>query len=200
MTTNGHKPGSLDDALDDSFPASDPPSMTTGFTATPTKQHSSVSTEECGKYLPVYRVVELPDSDRPFGSRPTYKEGRWSSEGTASVYASLTVAGAMLEYLAHADQSDGVEVAIASALVPRDSILSQAALSSTWADYPYHGESQAIGDHWVNEHKSLALQVPSALAPGECNILINPDHVDHVLFTSVSIHPLVIDQRLHRSR
>lgn len=186
----------LDKALDDSFPASDPPSMTTGTTATPTEPHTAASTDPQAAYLQVFRVVKAPEADAPFGEQPHYGSGRWSSEGTPVVYASTTEACAILEHLAHARPGEDNELFLATATLPSDCVITQASLPSTWTHYPYHASSQCIGDQWSREHKSLALRVPSALAPNSCNVLINPLHVDKVHLQSVTTEPVRIDPRL----
>jgi RES domain-containing protein len=189
----------LDNALDDSFPASDPPSMTAGSTATPTEPHAKASSESATSYVSIYRVVQPPESDKPFGRRPTYTGGRWSSQGRPAIYASVSAAGAILEHLAHAKPGESDEVLLASALVPSDCILSQAALPSTWSDYPYRDETQAVGDHWIDEHKSLGLRLPSALSPNDSTVLINPEHEDYVHINSITTMPVKIDARLRKN-
>ncbi|UJB19590.1 MULTISPECIES: RES family NAD+ phosphorylase [Lysobacter] len=196
--SNTERQDGLDKALDDSFPASDPPSMTAGSTATPTEPHAKASSESQASYVSIYRVVQPPESDKPFGRRPTYPEGHWSSQGRPAIYASVSAAGAILEHLAHARPGESDDVLLARAMVPADCILSQTALPSTWADYPYRDETQAIGDHWIDEHKSLGLRLPSALSPDDCNILINPEHEDHVHITSITTIPVKIDARLRK--
>ena len=56
----------LDDALEDTFPASDPPSMTSPLAATPSAgemhQHGH------GDEVRVYRVVSMADASEPFGA------------------------------------------------------------------------------------------------------------------------------------
>src|SRR3546814_786174 len=86
----------LDDALAESFPASDPPSMTSPSSATPTAE---VIVEHSTAPLRLYRVVARDEAAQPFAA--SQAGGRWSPPGTACVYASLSPAGAMLEYLAH---------------------------------------------------------------------------------------------------
>ena len=46
--------------------------------------------------------------------------------------------------------------------------------------------TQDLGDRWVRESRSVVLEVPSVLIPGESNYLINPGHPE---FRSVSIGP-----------
>jgi len=146
----------------------------------------------------VFRVVATADADTPFGEQPVYDEGRWSSAGTPVIYASATEAGAILEHLAHATGGSSGEVMLATATLPTDCIVAQTALPSTWSAYPYCSDTQCIGDQWAREHKSVALRVPSALAPNQCNYLINPAHVDKVHLQSIRTEPLVIDPRLRR--
>lgn len=188
----------LDEALEDSFPASDPPAMTSGSTATPSEPHMAGTGDQALSHTTVFRVVEPPDADAPFGEQPVYREGRWSSAGTPVIYASATEAGAILEHLAHSRGDRGGEVLLATATLPTDCIIAQTALPSTWSDYPYSSDAQCIGDQWAREHKSLALKVPSALAPSQCNYLINPGHVDKVHLQSIRTEPLVVDPRLRR--
>lgn len=186
----------LDRALDDSFPASDPPAATSGTTATPTEPHTLVIHQPEAGLVHVYRVVPKDQADAPFGEQDSYAAGRWSSAGTPAVYASQSVMGAILEYLAHDHDPREQEVMLASATLPDDCVVAQAALPSTWSDYPYHEQAQCIGDHWVQTHKSLALKLPSALAPDSFNYLINPTHVDKVHMQSIQVRPLRLDPRL----
>lgn len=193
QSATGNK-NELDRALDDSFPASDPPAATSGTTATPTQPHTAaVHRPEAGR-VHVYRVVAPPDADAPFGRQPTYPAGRWTSAGTPALYVSGSVAGAILEHLAHAPHEP--ELMLASATLPDDCVVAQAALPSTWSDFPHHPQAQCIGDQWVEAGASLALKLPSALAPDSFNYLINPGHVDKVLMQSIQVRPLWIDPRL----
>ena len=86
----------LDEALQDTFPASDPPSMTTPIAATPSEQflHQGTAGE-----VRLYRVIDARDAAEPFA--PNTAGGRWTHPGTPCVYASLSPAAALLEYLVH---------------------------------------------------------------------------------------------------
>jgi RES domain-containing protein len=59
-----------------------------------------------------------------------------------------------------------------------------AALPANWRKYPAPTELQAIGDKWISQNRSLALQVPSVIIENEFNYLLNPAHSS---FKSVTI-------------
>ncbi len=53
-----------------------------------------------------------------------------------------------------------------------------------------------IGDTWVATRTSLALQVPSAVAPHHVNYLLNPAHPDFPTLTIAAPEPFALDPRL----
>ena len=186
--------GDLDDALEDTFPASDPPSMTSPATATPSE--GEIPAHDGGS-LRVYRVVSMADASDPFGGGGNDKGGRWTSPGTTCVYASRTPAGAMLEFLAHLDGgSRPGQVAIAIGEIPAGAVRVQSNEPSGWHERPYRDDVRQVGDAWIAEGHSLALQVPSALCPDEWNVLLNPAHQDHAGLRVVGLRPVTLDGRL----
>ena len=187
----------LDKALKDTFPASDPVSATAQLTATPTSD-SLVASERSAEHpgtVTVYRVVGEDQKDKPFGAGSN-NAGRWTSEGTPAVYASLSPSAALLEFLAHAEGTPPRTAYLAKAHLPRERITVVHAYPSTWRERPYRPDVQQVGDTWSSEHQSLAAQVPSALSEESCNILINPEHVDAPLIQGVHVTPIDIDDRL----
>ena len=98
----------LDDALEDSFPASDPPSMTSPTAATPADD--TIADGPGGAPMRVYRVIDAAQAAEPFA--PQDSGGRWSPPGTACVYASLSPASALLEYLAHLEGEPPASMAL----------------------------------------------------------------------------------------
>ena len=48
-------------------------------------------------------------------------------------------------------------------------------------------QTRSYGDAWVREARSVALRVPSVVAPESFNVLLNPDHPD---FLKVELEPL----------
>ena len=94
----------LDKALKDTFPASDPVSATAHLTATPTTDRLGAAEHSADHpgTVTIYRVVDEPKKSKPFAANGG-KAGRWTSEGSAVVYAALSPATAQLEFLAHCE-------------------------------------------------------------------------------------------------
>lgn len=184
----------LDDALEDTFPASDPPSMTSPLAATPSA--GEMHQYGHGDEVRVFRVVSVADASDPFGADGNDKGGRWTSPGTCCVYASRTPAGAMLEFLAHLDDDRPDNVAMAVGAIPASAVLVQSNEPSAWSRRPYRGDVRQVGDAWISEGHSHALMVPSALCPDEWNILLNPAHQGHAALRVVRLQPIALDERL----
>lgn len=184
----------LDEALEDTFPASDPPSMTSPTAATPSA--GELHPHGHGGEVRLYRVVSLAAASDPFGAEGNDQGGRWTSPGTQCVYAARTPAGALLEFLAHLDGDPPEGIAMAVGSVPESSVLVQSNEPSHWAGQAYRDDVRQVGDGWVREGHSHALMVPSALCPDEWNILLNPAHQAHSTLRLLRLQPLELDGRL----
>ena len=185
----------LDDALEDTFPASDPPSMTSQLAATPSAGEMHPHGGGTGE-VRVYRVVSMKDASDPFGAAGNDKGGRWTTPGTCCVYAARSPAGAMLEFLAHLDDDPPGKLAMAVGEIPAAAVITQSNEPSAWAERPYRSDVRQVGDAWVAEQHSHALMVPSALCPDEWNVLLNPAHQGHAALRVVRLQPLELDSRL----
>jgi RES domain-containing protein len=181
----------LDKALADTFPASDPPSQTSPSMATPSSPF--ISPNEHGE-LRIYRVIESRQASDPFA--PADTSARWTPAGMPCIYASLSPATALLEYLVHLEGRTPKELLLAVGVIPAASVLSEINEPSTWCQLPYRSEVQQVGLAWLRSCRSLALRVPSAICDGECNILINPAHEGHAGLRLVALRPLQVDERL----
>jgi RES domain-containing protein len=53
-----------------------------------------------------------------------------------------------------------------------------AALPPGWRRYPAPEKLQQVGNEWLEQQRTLVLQVPSAVIPKEHNYLLNPDHAE----------------------
>lgn len=185
----------LDEALDGTFPASDPPAMTSPMAATPS---ADLVVDASTAPLRIHRVIEPEQAAEPFA--PATSGGRWSPPGRACVYASLSPAGAMLEYLAHNADGAPPGLLLATAELPAGTTLAECNEPSTWRELPYRAEVQQVGAAWLGSGRSLALRVPSALVDGEVNVLLDPDHPGYAALRVQALAPVRIDPRLRSGK
>lgn len=184
-------PNSLDHALADSFPASDPPSQTSPMVATPASSY--IGSGESGD-LRIYRVIEARQASDPFAATDT--SARWTPAGMPCVYASLSPAAALLEYLVHLEGRTPGDLLLAVGVIGAASTVSEVNAPSTWCQMPYRTEVQQIGASWLHSGRSLALRVPSAICPGACNVLLNPAHAGMAALQLAGLRPVTVDARL----
>ena len=187
--------GELDKALADSFPASDPPSATTPSAATAATAQMALGAAG-DSHVRIYRIIEPRKASEPFSGAGSDGGGRWTSPGTQGVYASLTPATAMLEYLVHLEGATPASLLMATANLPRESILAQLEMPGEWSERPYRRSVRQIGDEWSKARRSLALRVPSAVCPDECNVIVNPEHPDFPKLELDQLKPVTLDARL----
>jgi RES domain-containing protein len=108
------------------------------------------------------------------------------------VYTAQSQSLAALEMLVHLDSSELLGKYVLLAAEFDQSLIRPVELSAlprNWRADPPPSQVRSIGDDWTLSGSSAALQVPSALVPGESNFLLNPGHRD---FAKVRIgKPLV---------
>lgn len=102
--------------------------------------------------------------------------GRWNSPGRPMVYASESLALAVVESLVHitgAFPSDyrAFRIGVPDGAVER---LDSGLLKPAWTeDLAY---TRAIGDQWLDQARTVALVVPSAVVAESLNVLVKPHH------------------------
>lgn len=129
-----------------------------------------------------WRIAKARYSATAFdGEGASESGGRWNSPGVRVVYTSDSRALATLEMLAHLNNATLLQKYV---LIPVDfpaasvTGLDRASLPATWRSYPAPPELRQLGDEWAKSRASVALEVPSVLAEGENNFLLNPEHPD----------------------
>jgi RES domain-containing protein len=105
--------------------------------------------------------------------------GRWNSPGVPMVYASSSLALAAMELFVHLEPNlqPADLVAIAASLPDGEPAerLEPEKLPPDWWKNDFE-PLRAIGDVWIREQRSLAMEVPSAALQMERNVLVNPLH------------------------
>lgn len=114
------------------------------------------------------------------GSGGLYASGRWHTKGHLVVYCAWNAATTLLETLVHMeidaeDRPAGFRLLKIEG--PDGLSLERITGKSLKPDWEKDvSVTQAIGDQWLTENRTLLLEVPSALVPETWNILINPRH------------------------
>jgi RES domain-containing protein len=125
---------------------------------------------------------------------------RWHTRGHPVVYCTLNPATALLETLVHMeiDSEDRPARFHVLRIEAPDSVSMEKiegdSLPSNWAEDM--NATQAIGDCWLSEKRSLLLQVPSVLVPETWNVLVNPQHSEASRLKITATYEQPFDSRL----
>lgn len=128
----------------------------------------------------LYRLVHHKWAAQAFdGEGAKLYGGRWNSKGQLCVYTAGSEALAILEILVHLNNRNTLkQYKLFQLTIAADDVLSVSPphLPVNWQQQPASTDTARIGDSWLAQKASLALSVPSVLAPREKNILLNPQH------------------------
>ncbi|WJI14770.1 RES family NAD+ phosphorylase [Pseudoxanthomonas winnipegensis] len=127
--------------------------------------------------------------------------GRWNSLGVHVAYAAESTALAMLEVLVHMNLDMVPEgQRLLTFAIPDDAVvdLPRDQWPNGWRSLPYDPAVRAVGDAFIAGRQHLALRVPSAIAQGASNFLINPAHPRIGQVELERNDPLALDSRLFR--
>ena len=147
-----------------------------------------------------WRITTTSDPDLAFsGDAARIRGGRWNSKGTRIVYTADYPAAAILEQLVQVSSVASLPIYNLFCVTLPETIVSvveSKTLPATWRDPGRDPAVQAIGDAWVAGRTSLALQVPSAIAPHHVSYLLNPAHPDFATLTIAPPERFALDPRL----
>ncbi len=145
------------------------------------------------------RAYRIADRRHPIfdGSGARIFGARWNSPGREVIYASASYGCAMLERLVHAGIG-AVPRNQASVLIEIPNIAIEEVGEDDvpgWdrADFI---ASRTCGDLWMAEKRSAVLLVPSIVARGDHNVLINPAHPDYRKIRCGNPERVIWDERL----
>jgi RES domain-containing protein len=147
----------------------------------------------------IWRIAKSRFASSAFdGEGARLNGGRWNSVGVRVAYASESIALASLEVLVGLQNSSVLaSYFLISAQIDEASVetLPLVSLPANWRNHPPAPDTQAIGDLWVVEQRSLVLRVPSAIVEAESNYLINPAHPDFGRIKASPPMPYAFDAR-----
>lgn len=133
------------------------------------------------------------------GNGAALAPGRWNSRGVRLAYTASSVSLAMLEILVHVNREDVPEGRRMLAYEIPDAALAELPPNRWprgWDKLPYSDAVRRVGDGFVRDGRQLALRVPSAVARGEFNVLVNPAHPQFGQIRLLADAPLALDPRL----
>jgi RES domain-containing protein len=152
--------------------------------------------------MKLYRLSKAKYKNDLSGTGARVGGGRWNEKVTAVIYAAKNRSLATVEFLVHVPIAIKPKGLSMTTLEVPDSV-SQATVSiedlpAGWNRYPPPPELAKIGTDWVEANSELLLFVPSAVVPGEYNVLINPAHGEMKRVKILGSETYKFDQRLLR--
>lgn len=145
-----------------------------------------------------WRIVKEKHAATAFsGEGASRTGGRWNSRGVWVVYTSGTRSLAALETLVHLNppvlfRYVTIRVEFDDALIEKFA----PNLPADWQEEPPPPSTREIGDLWVKQTRSVVLELPSVIIPGEANYLLNPAHPDFRKLSIARPEPFAFDPRL----
>ena len=127
--------------------------------------------------------------------------GRWNSKGVPVIYTSNCLSTAMLEKLIHIEADICPPMKLITYELPDNVSVKRyniKDLKKIWNVSPHDEYTQLIGDRFVNENKYLILDVPSAIAPLDRNIILNPNHREIKEISIFKIEDFTFDPRFFK--
>lgn len=134
--------------------------------------------------IEIWRVVTAPAASQAYtGEGARLFGGRWSSCGTAMIYAAAHISTAFLE-ISVLDRSFQAPYVIVPATIPpaiKVSAIRVEQLPVDWRQQTGVETLRRLGDDWQKNMVSAVLVVPSVIVPQESLYLLNPNHNDFSL-------------------
>ncbi len=117
--------------------------------------------------------------------------GRWNAKGSSVIYTASSLSLACLEVLVHMTVNQLPDYAYVKAIFPGD------AIERFESPVPYDEYlAKQFGTKWIQEKRSLVLEVLSSVIPQESNFLVNPDHLSFHRIEWTESQPFQFDRRL----
>lgn len=152
----------------------------------------------------IWRICRAPYAAEAFSGEGARRfGGRWNSRGVPMVYTSSSLSLAAIELFVHLEPGLAPsDLVYLSAILPEGEparTFYQAELpSGWWTDSVADGmpNPREMGDAWIRDRSSLALEVPSVPIRAEWNVLLNPLHPRMSELQIQTAEPFVFDARM----
>lgn len=150
--------------------------------------------------MEVFRLSREKFASSLSGKGAALKGARWNSIGVELVYTAANRSLAMAEVAVHftlATLPD--DYVMMTIFIPDDIALFKLNISDlpkNWNMFPHPASTQSIGDQFVADDKFCVLQIPSVVALGDFNLLINPNHSDFSRIRIVEVVDFPFDKRI----
>lgn len=184
-----HNP--VDDALDASFPASDPPSHSSPLAAVPLDTATEVPAT-----LALYRIVEGRRKDASLARMIGRTESHWATPEMGLIRMATCIPLAVLDYLVELEGPTPHAHVLVTVRIPCSAVSLLNEYPVGWDVLPGNRDIRAAGDAWTAESRCLGLNVPSVTCAGESNVLLNPAHPDAACIDSYTMSAFRLDPRL----
>ena len=116
------------------------------------------------------------------------------------VYCANSRALAAMEFFVHLDPSVAPDDLVMVEVGVRDDVAMEevelAALPLRWR--ATEEVTARIGMAWIRAARTALLRVPSAVVPGDWNVLVNPAHTEFAKLRVISEQPFYYDERMFR--
>jgi RES domain-containing protein len=148
----------------------------------------------------LWRISNYSDLEGTGGLRAA---GRWHTRGHAVVYCAEAPTGALLEALVHLEV-DSVQALpkryqLLRIALPDGAAVEEVPAASLPSDWKRRALlTRSIGDAWLSAGRTVALRVPSAVAPQAFNVLLNPDLIGATGIRIVARSRYPFDTRLFK--
>lgn len=152
--------------------------------------------------MEIFRLAREKYCSPLSGKGAAFYGGRWNSPGVELIYCAQNRSLAMAEVAVHFSLASIPSDYFMMTIWVPDAIpvepLHPKHLPVDWNIFPPPHALRIIGDQFVRKGENLLLQVPSAVTPGDHNILINPAHPAFEEVRVLRTEPFAFDRRLFR--
>lgn len=141
----------------------------------------------------LYRIARTKFANDLSGISAKLYGGRWNSAGFPALYTSATRSLALLENMVHSIGIVKDDFSLITLFLPEEYSILNVELNSLpqgWNDSPASNEVVTIGNNFLAARNFVGMAVPSAIIPGEYNVILNPEHEAYKNLQLLSIEKL----------